>query len=138
MKRIEQITRRGFLRFLLVLGTVGSVTPLRALAGLGRMDDTTLLGLKLRRQLNNKHSAKVIGHEYLTQIPDEASVEKLVALICKRDENYSGLLQADDASLRKMIQDRQRDDFANGRTVNVKGWILSQTEARLFALTAVF
>lgn len=137
MKRIEQITRRGFLRFLLVLGAVGSVTPLRALAGPGRTDVTSLLALKLRRQLNNKHSAKVIGREYLTQIPDEASVEKLVALICKRGENYSGLLQADDASLRKMIQDRQRDDFANGRTVRIKGWILSQTEVRLYALAVV-
>lgn len=137
MKRIGQITRRGFLQFLLVLGAVGSVTPLRALAGPGRTDDTSLLALKLRRQLNNKHSAKVIGREYLTQIPDEASVEKLVALICKRDGNYSGLLQADDASLRKMIQDRQRDDFANGNTVRIKGWILSQTEVRLYALAVV-
>ena len=137
MKRIEQITRRGFLRLLLVLGAVGFVTPLRALAGPGRTDDTSLLALKLRRQLNNKHSAKVIGREYLTQIPDEASVEKLVALICNRGESYSGLLQADDASLRKMIQDRQRDDFANGRTVRIKGWILSQTEVRLYALAVV-
>jgi hypothetical protein len=137
MKGIKQITRRGFLQLLFVLGAVGSVTPLRVLAGPGWVDDSSLLALKLHRQLNNKHSAKVIGREYLTQIPDEASVEKLVALICKKDESYSGLLQADDASLRKMIQDRQRGDFANGRTVRIKGWILSQTEVRLYALAVV-
>ena len=40
-------------------------------------------------------------------------------------------------TLRQRISIRVRNDFAEGAVINVEGWVLSVTEARLYALAAL-
>lgn len=41
-----------------------------------------------------------------------------------------------DAEIHAWLRGRIRRDFAEGRTVKVEGWVLAETEARLYALAA--
>ena len=66
---------------------------------------------------------KAIGTAYLHQVPDEASVRDLVALL--PTTSNTGLEEA------------VRHDFAMGNHVLVDGWILSVTEARQCALASI-
>jgi hypothetical protein len=66
-----------------------------------------------------------LGAHYRAQTPNESTVETLRAAI---DSNRGSRL------LRRSIDDVVQDDFAEGRTVLVDGWVLSITEARQAAL----
>ncbi len=97
------------------------------------------LVLRLASVLEHRESAAIIGKEYLRCVPKESNIDVLVDLICspgggeQREVMYSG----DAKALRAILSSRQRDDFANGRTIKVQGWILSATEVRLCALAAL-
>ena len=69
-----------------------------------------------------------LGARYRTQAPGENSVDALRAAIDKA--RGSGLLG-------KSVDDVVHDDFENGRTVLVDGWLLSVTEARQAALLSL-
>ncbi len=66
-----------------------------------------------------------LGARYRAQTPNENNAETLRTAI---DNNRGSRL------LRRSIDDAVHDDFANGRTVLVDGWVLSITEARQAAL----
>lgn len=73
-----------------------------------------------------------IGQMWLRHTPAERSVDELVAAIAGR---LSGLVWPRDRTLEAVIA----EDFEQGRTVLVDGWMLAVTEARqcaLFALAA--
>ena len=50
------------------------------------------------------------------------------------DLKARGVVLQDPASLHAGLRDAIRDDFGRRRTVEVRGWVLSLTECRLFAL----
>ena len=62
-----------------------------------------------------------LGKEYRYVHPEEDDLDVLQDLISPRDERIN---------LDELID----QDFANGNTVQVHGWILSRTEARHYAL----
>ena len=74
-----------------------------------------------------------VGESYLQCAPHEADPMVLAALLRIDARN----LPKDKAALRLYVRDRIRQDFAEGRTTDVNGWILSSTEARLCAITAI-
>jgi hypothetical protein len=73
-------------------------------------------------------SARHIGRAYLEQCRAEADYDSLMADV--------GDLLTSPASARK-FEDMRRQDFTAGRTVMVRGWLLSRTEARLCGLAAL-
>lgn len=77
--------------------------------------------------------AASVGESYLQCTPHEADPIVLAGLL-KIDARR---LPSDPAALRRFVRDRIRQDFAEGRTTDVNGWILSSTEARLCAITAI-
>ena len=82
----------------------------------------TMLGAERVRQL---------GARYRTATPRENSVDALRAAISNGHRLRTPLIGTS-------IDEQVRDDFAEGRTVLVDGWVLSVTEARqcaLFSLT---
>ena len=83
--------------------------------------------------LRSPAAARRIGRAYLETAGDEAEQAKLAALIVG-DGVDGGTVDGD---LLRHVAERQRADFAAGRTVKVGGWVLSRTEARLYALAAV-
>lgn len=81
-------------------------------------------------------SARRIGRAYLAERPAEADADRLRMLIA---QDVPGLVHAGiaPAALRRAVAARQHRDFAERRTVLVRGWLLSQTEARLCALATL-
>lgn len=77
--------------------------------------------------------ARAIGQACLCALPAaERTSDRLVAAI-------GGAVPLDGAAseVRRLIRQRVRRDFAEGSIVRVEGWILSLTEARLYALAAL-
>lgn len=69
-----------------------------------------------------------IGTQYRAAVPDENTVAALGAAISSSQHRTFPWIG------HRSIEERIRDDFADGRTVVVSGWVLSETEARQCAL----
>lgn len=130
------LTRRAFLRMTCAIVAIRS-TPLPDLFA-DNNGYRNPLASKLVGFFQDKESAGAVGREYLRIAPVEADTLELTELICAgRRERYTELSGASMGKVRRMLLHQQREDFEKGRIVNVQGWILSQTEARLYALAAL-
>lgn len=138
MSPSTSILRRRFLTFMLWVGALGLCRPLGTW-GAVRMSGVHDPGAsKLAGVLACKESAAIVGREYLKQVPSEANVQLLLGVICSTWPGRGAeLLDTDIEKLRDLVHQQQRDDFLHGRVVNVRGWVLSATEARLCAMRAV-
>jgi hypothetical protein len=93
---------------------------------------------RLRRLLRDPLGARAIGAEYLRTRPGEATAASLLDAIAQSVPGGLGVLaSASDRGLRALLAERSRSDFAEGKTVMLRRWILSETEARLCALASV-
>ena len=82
-------------------------------------------------------SACEIGTACLKLMADEANTpEHLVNAIVGAPECDHETLR-DAQALKQRISNRVRRDFTEGAVVNAEGWVLSVTEARLYALAAL-
>jgi hypothetical protein len=131
----ESIPRRFFLQVLFSL-------HIYALIGQYARKDTSNsvdpLPSKLGSFFSHKESATKVGLEYLKSTPMEADIYLLSNLICSSNEEHRAkLLHADSRKLRELLRQRLCLDFEQDRIVNVQGWILAVTEARLCALAAL-
>lgn len=96
------------------------------------------LAKKLANFHVDKESAKIVGLAYLRSVPSEAKVDVLIDLISSLDvAQRAELAHADEDELKEILLRRQRQDFEHERVVNIRGWILSETECRLCALAAL-
>jgi hypothetical protein len=130
------LTRRGFLR---MACAIVAIVYIRLPDVFGASDQShNRLASKLVGFFRDKESARAVGREYLRIAPVEADTLKLTELICAgRPERYAELNNADMGKVRSILLHQQREDFNKGRIVNVQGWILSETEARLCALATL-
>jgi murein L,D-transpeptidase YcbB/YkuD len=78
--------------------------------------------------LPSRAPAQAIGTAVLRAGSAEPSVQALLQALQRQQDG-----PIDAGSIRAQI----RDDFAQGRIVDVEGWMLSATEARLCALAAL-
>jgi hypothetical protein len=80
-------------------------------------------------------AGRTLGRSYLAEHPGEQSEAALrSALLPEPEALWTPLPQAALASRLLTQMDR---DFEHGQVVRVEGWVLSQVEARLFALVAL-
>lgn len=128
-------TRRDLLKQLAAAGLIASL-PASFLVGPAR-SALEPLAAHLTEVFSHRLSAGVVGRRYLALHPHEANAALLAARIAGTARNYLRLTEAGRGRLRALLVHQQRQDFAAGRTVNVDGWILSRTEARLCALVAL-
>jgi len=93
---------------------------------------------RLRALVPAADSARLIGRAYLAGYPDESGDDATLARLILADPGGDPRvpLPSDTQRLRETIAARVREDFRQGRTARVEGWILSRTEARLCALWA--
>ncbi|MGB5334331.1 MAG: hypothetical protein WBN07_01830 [Woeseiaceae bacterium] len=81
-----------------------------------------------------------LGRAYLTAHPDELDLQRLVNGVLG-PMRLSGGADAIDSIPEAVLIARVRrvviDDYLAGRIVNIDGWVLSITEARLYALAAL-
>lgn len=85
--------------------------------------------------LSDPKGAKVLGMRYLAMYPEEADVNKLLAVFGRSPEDIKSF--CDQPTLRKSLGSSQEKDFREGNTVIVDGWVLARTEARVCALAAL-
>lgn len=130
----------GRRRFLLV--AFGAGVPLtlapphlwRVVLAIDRRDPAA----RLARLLSARDSARAIGREYLRSLPPAPNAGVLVqAIAAGLPGGYGVLATAGDAELRTLLAELSSADFGEGRTVRLRGWVLSETEAKLCALAAL-
>jgi hypothetical protein len=88
---------------------------------------------QLSNLLSHSESARAIGHAYLALAPEEASATCLL----RRIHRSLADRRAGARDLRELVARRIAQDFAEDRIVELQGWILARTEARLCALKAL-
>jgi hypothetical protein len=98
-------------------------------------DQDFALASKLTCVLKDRSSAQMIGMLYLKTTPDETNIKQLLSRIRHTDPELEIHAQNNHTALYKRIKYLQCKDFCEEHVVNIDGWILSQTEARLCALT---
>jgi hypothetical protein len=75
-----------------------------------------------------------IGAAYKQQVPAEKDDRKLAGLILK-DANGNDIPESTESNkLQTLLNQKVQHDFETGHTTVVKGWVLSETEARQCAL----
>ena len=110
---MHSISRRRALQWLSALGVAAGWSGFALAASCGSLASELDLS-----------GARELGREYLASHPDDAevkSVAKLLTVDAGRPEQIDHLRR------------RMHDDFAAGRIVNLSGWFMSSTEARIFA-----
>lgn len=80
---------------------------------------------------------KEIGKAYGSKIPDEYSIKKIEDLLVRNGERTSITETTKPEDIHTFIDKNIHNDFTTGKTVNVKGWVLSITEARQSALLSL-
>lgn len=122
--------RKDRRRILGIIAATGGAALVSSLPSLGRR---LLLSESLLAVLSDPAGARDIGRAYLQQVPSEANGRQLVSLIAERyPRGMAAQVHVDE--VREYLSNLAREDFAHGRTVELNGWVLSRTEARLCAL----
>jgi hypothetical protein len=128
--------RRG--TFLLATGGLGVSLAWRSLGMWPFLGGAPAGSERLAGLLRNEEGACTIGRAYLRAVPAEASSAVLTARVAERVPG--GLTAVDaisDDRLRVLLVEASAEDFRDLRTVEVQGWVLARTEARLCALAAM-
>ena len=96
--------------------------------------DAERAGETLRDILKTGHD---IGRIYLQDTPQEAHLNVLIRLIFPQLSSDPGNLPGkyDDAGLLRYLEARTQEDFSSGNLINIGGWRLARTEARICALS---
>jgi hypothetical protein len=129
------LTRRRLL-FALSLSFTGLLYSTRGMASLPEKPKYKAIANGLISIFSHKESLRLIGQEYIKQIPGKESELALVTSILdgKSGAVFQDSMLLDKKELKKFIQLKVQGDFNNARTVSVEGWVLSKTEADLSAL----
>ena len=124
-------TRRRILQqFAMTLGTAAVTLPTHAAPHPACVTGDPDLSAAIDGLISQRNSAALIGEAYLTQFDDERSADILLRKI--RESLLADTQCIDEHTLLGRI----RVDFERGDIVNLHGWLLSRTEARLCALYA--
>lgn len=138
MSEVLKTSRRGFLALLMRLSPAGALQFFLWRGAMANGEPAERLCERLSQLYDCRKSARVIGEEYLRIATDEAHKMVLLNFICRGSvSDQERLLLADSSTMRNMLKKWVRKDFELGRTVLVRGWMLSRTEVRLCALTAL-
>jgi hypothetical protein len=90
---------------------------------------------RLTGLLKHGESARIVGREYLRAVPAEASRALLTSRLLERLPGGSRAVDdVSDGRLHEFLLRSSLADFGEDRIVELRGWVLSRTEARLCAL----
>ncbi|MGE4605379.1 MAG: hypothetical protein AAEJ52_01410 [Myxococcota bacterium] len=89
-----------------------------------------------RRQLRSPASAAVVGSAYLAAVP-QTETELIADLAAAVGRPVGGVLAISDVALGLRLRDGIRSDYGENRTVRLRGWTVSRTEAQLCAMYAL-
>jgi len=87
---------------------------------------------------DDPEAARAIGAAWISEQRDPPDVESLLAAMTGgRIEAARALARSEPAALLAQLRARHRADFDSGRTAEVRGWLLSLTEAQVCGALAV-
>lgn len=134
--RPAYITRRRLMAAgVAVLGSMGLTTlrPWRALVRFAAPSEAArLMGL-----FAHPESARVLGMRYLETTGKDASASRRLERLSRRLSVQLSIQKLDDEELRARLLSSIRSDFESGRVVDLDGWVISSTEADLYAIAAL-
>ncbi len=120
-----------------VVGAVGggaSLRPWRTLVRVVEPDPA----VRLAGVFHDRRSASAVGRRYLGERREPPSVTRLTDdVAASLRGGRRAIVEADDGALRELLAGAVRADFGADRVVEVDGWVLSATEARLYGLAAL-
>jgi hypothetical protein len=96
--------------------------------------DNILVHPALLSRLCDTQTIREIGAAYRSERPDESQEDKLKDLLLADSSGNAGLGTMDSLGMTQLLERNVRQDFASGKTIQIKGWVLSTTEARQCAL----
>ena len=132
----ERLSRRGFLARL--LAGAGCLVVGRGASGASPRGATPeALAARIVSLVPDRQRAAALGRAYLREAATEASVAGLVAAISSGCLPPLGSHTGGASDLQRALSARIESDYAEQRVVDVQGWLLSPTEARICALTAL-
>jgi hypothetical protein len=73
-------------------------------------------------------AARELGQEYLRSHSQEAELQSMIAMVSGTRSDWQPVIDE--------LRAAMRADYEAGRIVNLSGWFVSKTEARLLAVTA--
>jgi len=130
---MDRLSRRGLIRTVAAVCAVriGALVPSSSAAG-GLADGDVLLAA-----CSDLKCPEVIGMACLRALPAaESSRDVLASLIIQQTASRTGDLNSN-AEVRRLVRAQIRQDFHTGAVKSVDGWILSLTETRVYALSAL-
>ena len=131
-------SRRDFLYLLLGSSLGAFFYPTISLPSSTDSGKPATLATTLADFPGDKSSARIVGVEYLRHYPAESDANWLADQIFLVDlDRRTEFLRLGGAERKEMIKRLIREDFKCGRIVQVRGWMLSQTEARLCAISVL-
>jgi hypothetical protein len=126
--------RRKFV-LLTITGAAAMVVPFAACHRYSDSQVKTLGQPDLLGHMLDDKTLRAIGAAYCARTPDEAKPDKLIPiLLASSGAKDKSTTTADDSRLLQQLGKAVQDDFAAGRIIILKGWVLSLTEARQCAL----
>jgi hypothetical protein len=138
MKKVRAMNRREFLALSLGGACAVFFQIRRSRATPAPQPRQDLLLARLSGLLRHTESAGIVGRAYVDRYPHEATIPVILALIAADGAGgQAALSRVAESELRTLLDHKIRQDFADERVVQLRGWILSVTEARLCALTAL-
>ncbi|PWU05047.1 MAG: hypothetical protein C5B52_00340 [Bacteroidetes bacterium] len=78
-----------------------------------------------------------IGNAYRAQVPEESKADDLYDLLTTDSSGKSVASSLDSNQVSAILSENISHEYASGKTINVKGWVLSTTEARQCAYSTL-
>jgi hypothetical protein len=139
MSKIYNRQRRLLLGFMTALGVAAFARPLSAQAVLRQATLQTEIAGKIAAVFGSRQSLSKLGKAYLEQTGSIQSGLLMIENLSIRLGVSTGALSRISAlSLRARLKTAISKDFAGGRVVSVKSWILSEPEAWCCAIVALY
>ncbi len=92
---------------------------------------------KITSLFSDRRNVNTIGAACLNALPfAERKLPALAAELCLVT-SYNALAGMSKDAVRRQILDQVCRDFAQGHVINVNGWLLALTEARVYALVSL-
>jgi hypothetical protein len=138
MSRPALWTRRSVLKSFGWVVAIAATRPLAAMLSQLSVKPADYPDIDVRLLFRQPGSAAFLGRLYLQKQPEERSGTALRDLIwreCTEQEQW--VARTGQQALQQVLSARQTRDFASGQTVLLDGWVVSRTEARLYALAAL-
>ena len=132
----SEISRRHFLLDFTQLSLLAFLNPFMVFKDNKSIDKSYNLAKKLTALFRHKIYVSELGKEYLKFYHQEKDLDKLVNAVAtssKIIQNISPLSNLNKVRQSVLLQIKR--DFETNETVQIHGWVLSLTEARLYALT---